>query len=107
MAIAWSRISSKVIAHPPKPTATCRRRWRNWRGRSGACLPHMVAKRKPERLGRQRREQRGRHRGGELCEDAHGPGDIAVAKMAERQMEDAEMPARHDLDQPPGPQELR
>src|SRR6267143_6038461 len=51
MAIAWSRISSKVIAHPPEPNAACRRRCGNWRGRSDVCIPHMVDRRKQEVLG--------------------------------------------------------
>src|SRR5213596_696285 len=51
MAIAWSRISSKVIAHPPYADAACRRRCGNWQGRSGVCIPHMVDKRKQEVLG--------------------------------------------------------
>src|SRR5262245_56111454 len=51
MAIAWSRISSKVIANPPSTDAACRRRGGNWRGCSGAFLPHMVDKKKQEILG--------------------------------------------------------
>src|SRR5712691_2436299 len=51
MAIAWSRISSKVIAHPPEPTEACRRRCRNWQGRSGVCIPHIADRRKQEVLG--------------------------------------------------------
>src|SRR6267142_5029943 len=48
MAIAWSRISSKVIAHPPYTDATCRRRCGNGKSRLGACIPHRVDKRKQE-----------------------------------------------------------
>src|SRR5712691_6603613 len=51
MAIAWSRISSKVIAHPPYADAACRRRCGNGESRSGVCIPHMVDKRKQEVLG--------------------------------------------------------
>src|SRR5215831_8483282 len=51
MAIAWSRISSKVIAHPPYVDAACRRRCGNGTGRSGAFIPHRVGKRKQEVLG--------------------------------------------------------
>src|SRR5713101_4632809 len=51
MAIAWSRISSKVIAHPPYADAACRRRYGNGESRSGVCIPHMVDKRKQEVLG--------------------------------------------------------
>src|SRR4029434_7459019 len=48
MAIAWSRISSKVIAHPPEADEACRRRCGNWQGHTGVCIPHMVDKRKQE-----------------------------------------------------------
>src|SRR6266853_6177491 len=51
MAIAWSRISSKVIAHPPEADEACRRRCGNGKGRVGVCIPHMVDKRKQEVLG--------------------------------------------------------
>src|SRR6266566_7787022 len=51
MAIAWSRISSKVIAHPPYADEACRRRCGNGTGRSGVFIPHMVDKRKQEVLG--------------------------------------------------------
>src|SRR5688500_5886194 len=51
MAIAWSRISSKVIAHPPEPHEACTRRCGNWRSCSGVCIPHMVDRRKQEVLG--------------------------------------------------------
>src|SRR5215471_9631915 len=51
MAIAWSRISSKVIAHPPYTNKACRRRCGNGKSRLGACIPHMVDKRKQEVLG--------------------------------------------------------
>src|SRR5215831_9882414 len=51
MAIAWSRISSKVIAHPPYADAACRRRCGNGTGCSGAFIPHMVDQRKPQVLG--------------------------------------------------------
>ena len=44
MAIAWSRISSKVIAHPPEADAACSRRCGNGRGRAGVLIPHMVSK---------------------------------------------------------------
>src|SRR5215510_4286610 len=46
MAIAWSRISSKVIAHPPYADAAYKRRCRNKTGRSDPCIPHIVDKRK-------------------------------------------------------------
>src|SRR6266699_3434587 len=51
MAIAWSRISSKVIAYPPEADEACRRRCGNGKGRAGVCIPHMVDKRKQEVLG--------------------------------------------------------
>src|SRR2546421_10767167 len=51
MAIAWSRISSKVIAHPPSLHEACSRRCGNCQGRSGVLIPHMGGKRKPEVLG--------------------------------------------------------
>src|SRR5262249_36307272 len=51
MAIAWSRISSKVIAHPPEADEACRRWCGNGRGRSGVLIPHLVAKRKQQVLG--------------------------------------------------------
>src|SRR4029453_9816541 len=42
MAIAWSRISSKVIASPSYADAACRRRCGHWHGHSGACIPQIV-----------------------------------------------------------------
>src|SRR5215216_3306744 len=51
MAIAWSRISSKVIATPLYADAACRRRCGNGKSRSDACIPQMVDKRKQEVLG--------------------------------------------------------
>src|SRR2546423_3784072 len=51
MAIAWSRISSKVIAHPHETDAVWRRRYGNGHGRSGPFIPHMVDRRKQEVLG--------------------------------------------------------
>src|SRR6266571_2349073 len=50
MAIAWSSTSSKVIAHSPYAYEACRRRCWKETGRSGACIPHMVDKRKWEVL---------------------------------------------------------
>src|SRR5262245_1653054 len=49
--MAWSRISSKVIAHPPEADAACSRRCGNGTGRSSAFIPHSVAKGKQEVLG--------------------------------------------------------
>src|ERR687887_1810402 len=51
MASAWSRISSKVIAHPPYADEACRRWCGNWQGYSGTFIPHIVDKRKQEVLG--------------------------------------------------------
>src|SRR5262245_58626146 len=51
MASAWSRISSKVIAHPPYADEACRRWCGNWNGYSGTFIPHIADKRKPEVLG--------------------------------------------------------
>src|SRR5262245_35147562 len=51
MAVAWSRISSKVIAHPPWTDAACKRRCGNWQGHSGAVIPQRGDKRKQEVLG--------------------------------------------------------
>src|SRR2546428_13187904 len=51
MAIAWSRISSKVIAYPPYTNEACRRRCGNWHGRSDAFIPHIGNQRKQEVLG--------------------------------------------------------
>src|SRR4029450_8272363 len=48
MAIAWSRISSKVIAHPPYADGAYRRRCRNKPSCSRPCIPHIVDKRKQE-----------------------------------------------------------
>src|SRR5882724_4720489 len=64
MAIAWSRISSKGITHPPYTNAACRRRRGNGTSRLGACIPHMVDKRKQEVLGE------GMHRAG--AQSVHG-----------------------------------
>src|SRR5262245_24860666 len=50
MAIAWSRISSKVIAYPPYADAACSRRCGKRARRAGACIPQMGDKRKPEML---------------------------------------------------------
>src|SRR5262249_24055294 len=51
MAIAWSRISSKVIAHPPEPHAACSRRCGNGKNWSDICIPQMGDGRKEEVLG--------------------------------------------------------
>src|SRR2546422_6222930 len=51
MAIAWSRISSKVIATPLYADAACRRRCEHGKGYSGTFIPHMVDRRKQEVLG--------------------------------------------------------
>src|SRR5262249_24236155 len=51
MAMAWSRISSKVITYPFEADAACRRRCGHWQGHSGVCIPHIVDKRKGEILG--------------------------------------------------------
>src|SRR5678815_525022 len=51
MAIAWSRISSKVIANPPSADEACRRRCGNGHSCSDTCIPHMVDRRKREVLG--------------------------------------------------------
>src|SRR4051812_879660 len=51
MAIAWSRISSKVIVHPPYAEAACSRRCAHRQSRSDVCIPHMVDRRKQEVLG--------------------------------------------------------
>src|SRR5215475_9248019 len=51
MAIAWSRISSKVIVDPPYADEACSRRGGNWQGRLDVCIPQMAARRKPEVLG--------------------------------------------------------
>jgi hypothetical protein len=52
MAIAWSRISSKVIAHPPYADEACKRRCGNGTGLSGVCIPHMADRKKQEVLER-------------------------------------------------------
>src|SRR5215468_3015217 len=44
MAIAWSRISSKVIAHPPEAEAACTRRCGNGKRRSGSLYRRWVTK---------------------------------------------------------------
>src|SRR6516164_11731083 len=44
MAIAWSRISSKVIAHPPYAEAACTRRCGNGKRRSGSLYRRWVTK---------------------------------------------------------------
>src|SRR5438309_12086267 len=51
MAIAWSRISSKVITTPLYADATCSRRRGNGQIHSGAFIPQMGEKRKQEVLG--------------------------------------------------------
>src|SRR6266571_9092458 len=51
MVIAWSRISSKVITHPPEANAACGRRCGNGTGRSNACIPHRIDKGQQEVLG--------------------------------------------------------
>src|SRR5262245_18846087 len=51
MDIAWSRISSKVIAIPPYVEAACTRLCGNGQSRSDVCIPHMVDQRKQEVLG--------------------------------------------------------
>src|SRR6516225_5821715 len=44
MAIAWSRISSKVIAHPPDAEAASRRPCGNGKSRSGSLYRRWVTK---------------------------------------------------------------
>src|SRR5215471_18604680 len=44
MAIAWSRISSKVIAHPPDAEAACSRRCGNGKSRLGSLYRTWVTK---------------------------------------------------------------
>src|SRR6516162_214444 len=51
MAIAWSRISSKVIATPLSAAEADRRRCGNGTRGSDVCIPHMVNKGKQEVLG--------------------------------------------------------
>src|SRR2546423_618250 len=52
MAIAWSRISSKVIATTPLyADAACRRRCEHGKGYPGTFIPHLVDRRKQEVLG--------------------------------------------------------
>src|SRR5262245_21802870 len=48
MAIAWSRSSSKVMAHPPYAAGAYRRRCRNKPSCSRPCIPHIVDERKQE-----------------------------------------------------------
>src|SRR5216684_3453860 len=52
-------------------------------------------------------EERRRHLGREFLEHAHGPRDVTVAQMNQPEMEIAEMPIRHDLDEPAVAQQLR
>jgi hypothetical protein len=49
--------------------------------------------------GRDEKESR-RHLGGEILKHANGPGHEAIAKMAQRQVENPEMPFGHHLDKP-------
>src|SRR5687768_5397718 len=51
MAIAWSRISSNVIANPPSPCKADRRRCGHCGGRQDPFVPHTLDKRKQEVLG--------------------------------------------------------
>src|SRR6516225_4623135 len=44
MAIAWSRISSKVIVHPPDADTACSRRCGNGKSRSGSLYRRWVTK---------------------------------------------------------------
>src|SRR5262245_35431669 len=52
MAIAWSRISSKVIATPLYADAACRRQCEHGKGCAGTFIPHMVIRGKQEVLWR-------------------------------------------------------
>src|SRR6516165_3332511 len=81
MAIAWSRISSKVIAHPPDAEVACSRRCGNGKSRSGHLYRRWVTKesRKPGRA--LRRWATGR---------AAGAGDPRAASLP---------PTRHALAQ--------
>src|SRR5262245_65995100 len=51
MAIAWSRISSKVIANPPSPCKVYKRRCGHCGGHQDTFVPHLIDKRKQEVLG--------------------------------------------------------
>ena len=79
MAMAWSRISSKVIAPPPYAEAACTRRCGNGKNRSGSLYRRWGTKesRRPGRAARRRATVR-----------AAGAGDPRAASLP---------PARHDL----------
>src|SRR5215472_8580658 len=64
MAIAWSRISSKVIAHPPYADEAYRRPRGHWSSRADALIPYRGDKRKQEAL------ERARHRDNAVLTDA-------------------------------------
>src|SRR6516162_9421758 len=79
MAIAWFRISSKVIAHPPDAEAACSRRCGNGKSRLGSLYRRWGTKesRRPGRASRRRATMR-----------AAGAGDPRAASL---------LPTRHDL----------
>src|SRR6266851_542247 len=52
-------------------------------------------------------EERRRHLRREFLEYTHGPRDVTIAKMDHPEMEDGEVPSRHDLDEPPVAQQFR
>src|SRR6516162_3554281 len=81
MAIAWSRISSKVIAHPPYAEAACTRRCGNGKSRLGSLYRTWMTKesRRPGRASRRRATGR-----------ADGAGDPRAASRP---------PTRQDLAQ--------
>src|SRR5215471_18287857 len=77
MAIAWSRISSKVIAHPPYADTACSRRYGNWQSRSGSLYRRWVTKesRRPGSTARRRDTLR-----------ADGAGDTRAASEGATQL---------------------
>src|SRR5580700_5667073 len=56
--------------------------------------------------GRKLWKKRWRHVRREILKHAHGPWDVTIAEMDRPEMEDAEAPFRHDLDEPPIAQQL-
>src|SRR5713226_8308323 len=48
-----------------------------------------------------------RHLRREFLEHTHGPRDVTIANGDHPEMEDGEVPSRHDLDEPPVAQQLR
>src|SRR5262245_8206096 len=99
MVMAWSRISSKVIAHPPEADEACSRRCGNRKSRSDVCIPHMIDKRKQAILGA---------RDAEVTPFSQTPGDMCHGRLGRQQSPQTHLePGVHHVPRPTTYQETR